>query len=171
MAKRKGNPIRKKPKYFFINDELHKVLRVNRPEDLVYSWNYPMGRRVAYVWSSTQKTMQHAFSVSQVAKFFGRHPTVIKQYILDGEIPSVQKTYTLDERKSPGKYFFSEDDVRNLYDYLITKNLGRPRKDGMLVQYPLPSRSELEAMIRQDAILYVKDKTGEFAPVWKQPDW
>lgn len=171
MAGRKRKSVREKPRYFFVNSELHKVLRINRPEDLVYAWNYPQGKRVAYVWSETQRTMQRAFSVSQVAGFFGRNPFVIKQYILDGEIKEVQKTYTIDERRSPGKYFFSEDDVRGLYEYLCTKNLGRPRLDGIQVQYPLPSRSELEAMLRQDTILYVKDKAGEFTPVWKQPDW
>ena len=171
MAVRKRNSVRKKPRYFYINQELHKSLRVNRAEDLIYAWNYPQGKRVAYVWSVTQKNMQHAFSVSEVAKFFGRNPVVIKQYMLDGEIGKVQKTYSLDDRKSPGKYFFSEDDVRSLYEYLSTKNLGRPRKDGLQVQYPLPSRSELEAMLKQETILYMKDKAGEFAPIWKQPDW
>ena len=171
MAVRKRKSVREKPRYFFVNKELHKILRVNRPEDLVYSWNYPQGKRVAYVWSETQKTMQRAFSVTQVAKFFGRNPIVIKQYILDGEIKKIQKTYSIDERRSPGKYFFSEDDVRMLHSYLSSKNLGRPRKDGQLVQYPLPSKAELEAMIRQDTVLYVKDKAGEFSPVWKQPDW
>ena len=171
MATRSKSKKQKKPRYFYLNGELHKVLRVNRPEDLVHSWSYPQGRRVAYVWSQTQKTMQHAFSVNTVANMLGRNPRVLKQYILDGLIPKVQKTYTLDEKRSPGKIFFSEDDIRILYEYLITVNHGRPRKDGELVQYPLPSRAELEAMLRQDTILYVKDKTGEFAPVWKQPDW
>jgi hypothetical protein len=171
MAVRKRNSVRKKPRYFYLNKELHRVLRVNRAEDLVYAWSYPRGKRAAYVWSSTQKGMQNAFSVSEVASFFGRNPTVIKKYIAEGDIPLVQKTYSLDARRSPGKYMFSEDDVRHLYDYLSTKNLGRPRKDGMLVQYPLPSRSELEAMIKQETILYMKDKAGQFAPIWKQPDW
>lgn len=171
MAVRKRKRVREKPRYFYLNNELHKVLRVNRPEDLVYAWSYPQGRRVAYVWSETQKTMQRAFSVTKVADMLGRNPRVIKKYILEGLIPKIQKTYTIDEKRSPGKYFFSEDDIRTLYDYLTTVNLGRPRKDGLLVQYPLPSRAELEAMIRQDTVLYIKDKTGEFAPVWKQPDW
>lgn len=171
MAVRKGKRVRKKPRYFYLNNELHKVLRVNRPEDLVYAWSYPQEKRVAYVWSATQKTMQRAFSVTDVANILSRNPRVIKRYILEGAIPKIQKTYSIDERKSPGKYFFSEDDVRMLYDYLSTMNIGKPRKDGIPVRYPLPSKAELEAMLRQDTVLYIKDQTGEFAPVWKQPDW
>lgn len=171
MAVQKRRNVRKRPRYFFVNNELHRVLRVNRPENLVYAWNYPQEKRVAYVWSETQKTMQQAFSVQQVAAFFGRNPFVIKQYILDGEIRKIQKTYSLDGRKAPGRYFFSEDDVRMLHEYLSTKNNGRPRKDGMLVQYPLPSKAELEAMMRNETVIYIKDKTGEFTPVWKQPEW
>lgn len=171
MAIQQRRKVRKKPKHFFINGELHKVLRINRGEDLVHSWSYPQEKRVIYVWSETQKKMQRAFSISEVSAMLDRHPVVIRKYILDGEIQQIQKTYSLDGRKKPGKYFFSEDDVRSFHEYLCTKNLGRPRKDGILVQYPLPSRSELEAMLRQDTIVYVKDKAGEFMPVWKQPEW
>ena len=171
MAVRKRNRVRKKPRYLYVNGDLHKVLRVNRSEDLLYAWNYPKGKRVAYVWSETQKTMQRAFSVTEVAALFGRNPFVIKQYILDGEIKQVQKTYTLDERRNPGKYFFSEDDIRMLWEFLSGRNLGRPRKDGELVQYPLPSKAELEAMLKHETILYMKDASGDFMPVWKQPEW
>lgn len=171
MTTQKKKQRKKKPRYFYLNGELHKVFRINRPEDLVHAWSYPQGRRVAYVWSATQKTMQRAFSITTVSSIIGRHPRVIKKYISEGVIPKIQKTYTLDERRALGKYFFSEDDIRTLYEYLITVNHGRPRNDGALVQYPLPSKAELEAMIRQDVVLYVKDKTGEFSPVWKQPDW
>ena len=171
MAVRAGRKVRKKPKHFFVNGELHRLFRVNSGEDLVYAWNYTQNKRVAYVWSDTQKRMSRAFSVPEVAQMLGRNSIVIRKYISDGEIQAIQKTYSLDGRKKPGRFFFSEDDVRMLHSYLCTKNLGRPRKDGRLVQYPLPSKAELEAMIRQDTVIYVKDKTGEFTPVWKQPDW
>lgn len=171
MAVRKRKTVRKKPRYFYVNKELHKVLRVNRPDDMIYAWNYPQGRRVAYVWSVTQKDMQTAFSTSQVAQMFNRNSRVIKRYLTDGEIKNVQRTYSLDGRKSPGIFLFSEDDVRDLYELLKTKNRGRPRKDGMLVQYPLPTKQELEALIRQEVVLYMKTSSGEFTPVWKQPEW
>lgn len=171
MAVQARRKVRKRPKHFFVNGELHRLFRVNRGEDLVYAWNYPQEKRVMYVWSDTQKRMGRAFSVSEVASMLGRHVVVIRKYILEGEIQSIAKTYSLDGKKSPGKYFFSEDDVRMLHAYLCTKNLGRPRKDGRLVQYPLPSKAELEAMMRNDTVIYIKDKAGEFAPIWKQPDW
>jgi len=35
----------------------------------------------------------------------------------------------------------------------------------------MPSRAELEAMMKQENILYVKNSDGEFVPVWKAPEW
>jgi hypothetical protein len=35
----------------------------------------------------------------------------------------------------------------------------------------MPSRAEIEAIMRQENILYVKNNDGTFTPVWKQPEW
>jgi hypothetical protein len=54
---------------------------------------------------------------------------------------------------------------------MLTVHRGRPRKDGTVTNSNLMSRAELEALMKEDKILYTKDKSGEFVPVWKQPDW
>ena len=162
---------KRKFKYFYINAELHKILRVNRAEDMVFAWNYPQGKRVAYVWSDVQKNMQHAYRVPQVGQMLNRHPNIIKNYIKSGNIKPVQKTYSIDDRRASGVYYFSEDNIKELHSYLMTVHRGRPRLDGEIVSSNLPTKAELEAMIKQETILYVKTKDGDFSPVWKQPDW
>lgn len=169
MAKIKSR--KKRFRYFYINSELHKVLRVNRAEDMVFAWNYPNGKRVAYVWSDVQKNMQHAYRIPQVGEMLHRHPNIIKSYVKSGNIKPIQKTYTLDENKSPGIFLFSEDNVKELHEYLLTVHRGRPRKDGEIVSSNLPTKAELNAMLKQETILYMKTKDGDFSPVWKQPDW
>lgn len=168
MAKRK--PKKQRVKYFFANKELHKILRLSRGEDLVVAWNYPQGKRVAYVWSNIQGSMQHAYSISNVSKILNRHPAVIKRHIASGEVRPIQKTYSIDERKAPGVYYMSEDDIREMHAFLLTVSRGRPRKDGQTVISNLPTKAELEAMLRQETVLYVKTEQG-FSPVWKQPEW
>lgn len=171
MAGRTRKNVRKKFRYFFINSELHKILRVSRPEDIVFAWNYKQGKRVAYVWTDVQKNMQHAYSLTQVSGILNRHKKILRDHILEQKFSGVEMTYSIDERKSPGVYYISEDGIRQIYDYLKTLSRGRPRNDGETVVWNLPTKAELDAILRQEIVLYVKNENGEFTPVWKQPEW
>jgi hypothetical protein len=171
MATKRKSQKKRKFRYFFLHGELHKILRLSRPDDMVFAWSYPQSKRVAYVWTDVQKNMQHAYKVPQVAEMLNRHPNIIKHHMREGSIKTIQKTYSIDERKRPGDYFFSEDDIKALHNHLMNTHRGRPRSDGKITPSNLPTKVELEAMLSQEVILYVKTKDGEFSPVWKQPDW
>jgi hypothetical protein len=162
---------RKKLRYFYLNDQLHKVLSINHPQDICVAWNYIEQRRVGYVWSDLRKRYGKAFSVTEVSHMIGRHRVNIEKYILDEKFPAPQRIYSLDENKRLGKYFFSESDVYNLHDYLLTVHIGRPRKDGKITPGRMPSKAELRAMMRHDVQMYTKTSGGEFVPVWKEIDW
>lgn len=163
---KKGSALR----FFFLNGQHHKVIRLSRSEDLISAWNYEEHKRVVYIWSVAKRSMQKAFTMKQVSKMFQRDVLVIHDYIKEGKIKRPKQSYCL-ETKAPGKFLFSEDDLRDLHSYLLTVHRGRPRNDGQITNAKLMSRAELEAMIRQDTVLYTKDNNGEFVPVWKQPDW
>lgn len=171
MARKTRRGSSKVFRYFFVNQDLHKVLRKSRGEDLVVAWNYRQGKRVAFSLIDLQKNMQHAYSLTQVSKMLNRNTMILRKYIWEGAVPEIQKTYSLDGNRSPGVYYFSEDDIRGFHDFLLTVHIGRPRKDGKVNAAGLPTRSELEAMLRQEVLLYVKNSDGEFTPVWKQPEW
>lgn len=176
MATESGNSTRqrssRKPlRYFYVNSDLHKVLRVVRPQDFVEAWNYRLGKRVGYVWSDVRKRMESAFTMQQVSNMIGRHRVQIENYILAGDIKAPQRIYTLDGEKKPGKYFFSESDVLDLHDYLLTIHVGRPRKDGKITPGKMPTKAELRAMMKHDVVTYVKTSDNEFKPIWKEVDW
>lgn len=176
MANDKGTSTRKrsggKPlRYFFINQDLHKVLRVVRPQDFMEAWNFREGKRTGYIWSDVRKRMENAFTMQQVGQMVGRTRVQIENYILEGKIKTPQRIYTLDERKKPGKYLFSETDVLALHDYLLTVHIGRPRKDGKITPGKMPTRAELRAMLKHNIITYVKTDDNEFKPIWKEIDW
>ena len=164
---------RKRPKvnYFFLNSELHRVLRVITGEDFVEAWNYPQGKRVGYVWSDTRKHMEKAFPLSKVGEMIGRTRVQLMNYVKEGGIITPQRAYTLDGEKKPGKYLFSESDVLALHDYMMTIHVGRPRKDGRITPPQIPSKAELRAMMRHDTMLYLKSSDGELRPVYKEIDW
>lgn len=162
----------KKPlRYFYINGELHRVIRVIRPADLVEAWNYPQGKRAGYVWSDVRKKMERAFTLMQVSKMIGRNRVQIELYILEGKIKAPQRAYSLDGEKKPGKYLFSESDVLDLHDYLLTVHRGRPRADGRITPGPMPTKAELRAMMKHDMVTYIKTDDNQFRPIWKEVDW
>ena len=171
MVKQKRKGSSKTLRHFYLNDELHKTLNVLRPDDMLVAWNYPQYKRVAYVLSDARQHMQRAYGVNQVSLMMNRTNLTILRYIYAGKIQAPQKSYLLEDPSREGKYFFSEDDIYKLHDYLLTVNIGRPRADGQKRATNVPSRRELEALIKNDTVLYVKTTDGEFTPVWKQPDW
>ncbi len=158
-------------RYFYINGDLHKVIRIVRPSDLVEAWNYREGKRAGYVWSDVRKRMENAFTLQQVSAMVGRHRVQIENYILHGMIKTPQRAYSLDGNKTPGKYLLSESDVLGLHDYLLTVHIGRPRKDGKITPGKMPTRAELRSIMKHDLITYVKTDDNEFRPIWKEVDW
>lgn len=171
MAKSLRVPKRNGLRYFFLNGQHHKVLRISRAEDLITAWNFVTNKTQTYVWSATQKKMQRAFTMRQVSKMFDRDVLVIHEYIKSGKIKRPAQAKFLNGSDKPGKFLFSEDDLRDLHSYLLTVHRGRPRKDGKITPSKLMSRAELEAMMKEEKILYTKDASGQYVPVWKQPDW
>jgi hypothetical protein len=168
--KRKGTP--KKVRYFFLNNMLHKTLHVNRASDLITTWCYPEKRRAAYSWSETQKNMEKAYSITEVAFILSRHRMTIDSYIREGKIRTPQRMYKLDGKFNQlGKYMFSEKDILELHEYCSTISVGRPRKDGLINSSGLPTRSELKAVLKESAVMYIKNDDGDFIPVWKENMW
>ena len=158
-------------RYFYLNEKLHKVLRRSRAEDLVVAWDYQLGKRVAYSLADVNKNKQHAYPIKEVVKIIGKHEDTIKWHLYKGDLKFPQRVYSLNGNKTPGKYFWSEDDIRGMHDFFKTVHRGRPRNDGGISPGNMPSRAELEAMIKQENILYIKNNDGEFIPVWKAPEW
>ena len=171
MGSKTGRNSTTRLRYFYLNSKLHKVLRRSRAEDLIVAWDYQMGKRVAYSLADVNKNKQHAYPIKEVVQLIGKHEDTIKMHLYRGDLKFPQRVYSLNGNKTPGKYFWSEDNIREMHDFFKTVHRGRPRIDGGITPGNMPSRSELEAMMKQENILYVKNTDGEFVPVWKAPEW
>jgi len=171
MARKNRKGSQQRVLYFYLNNVLHRTLQVNRPDDTIIAWNFLEGKRVAYNYSDVQKNKQHAYSISEVGKLINRHVDTIKRHLRSGDIEKPQRAFSLDGSNRPGKYLFSENDIRKLREFFKTVHIGRPRKDGNVTASNIPSRIELDAMLRNETILYAKNNDGTFVPVWKQPEW
>lgn len=158
MARAKRQRTRKKLQYFFLNDKIHKAIKVSRAKDEVIAWCYPDKKRVLYSYSLVEKHMQNAYSVKDAGEILGRHKVTIEEYILAGKIKEPQKVYPISNPDSSWfKFMFSESDILDIHQFILDSGYIRD----------LPSRSELQALLKHNMILYTKTTEGKFVPVWK----
>lgn len=171
MSKRK--PLR----YFYleVGDHglcLHKKLQINLGRDTIVTWCYPLEKRVAYTYSMVKRNKQPAFDTREVAAMMGRGPLALERAIMRGDVEPPQYVYSLTESRRKMKYMWSEADIMRTHEYFCSVHFGRPRKDGMITSYRMPTAREVRAMIHQEATpLYVQNDKGEFVPTWKAQDF
>ena len=165
-SKRKPAKPRRKLRYLYLNGELHRVLHINRPEDIITMWCYPRKVRVASTYSQVKADMQPAFSSAEVSRMLNRVWVVLHRAIMAGEIEEPQSTVGPNGRRHA--YIWSEKDILALREVLSQKFNHPPRKDGATTPpKPLPTEREVRAMIRNEPILYVKTDDETFVPTWK----
>ena len=158
MARENRQRLRKKFVYFFLNGKVHKVLRLSRAKDEVVAWSYVDKKRVMYSYAQVDKNMERAYTVLEAGKLLGRHRVTIEEYILQGKIKQPQKVYPISNPESTwSKYMLSESDILDIHQFII--DAGHIRD--------LPSRAELQAILKHNLILYTKTDDGKFVPVWK----
>ena len=158
MARENRQRLRKKFVYFFLNGKVHKVLRLSRAKDEVVAWSYVDKKRVMYSYAQVDKSMERAYTVVEAGKILGRHRVTIEEYILQGKIKQPQKVYPISNPESTwSKYMLSESDILDIHQFII--DAGHIRD--------LPSRSELQAILKHNLILYTKTEDGKFVPVGK----
>lgn len=157
MVRKKGSRVRKKFLYFFLNNKLHKVIRLSRARDEVVAWCYPDKKRVMYSYADAEKNMETAYTIKQTGQILSRHKVTIEEYILQGKISVPQKVYPISNPESSWyKFMLSESDIFKLHEYILEAGY---TKD-------LPSKAELRALLKNNIILYTKTDSG-FVPVWK----
>lgn len=158
-------------RYFYLNEMLHKKLQINRGRDVIVAWCYPLNKRVAYTYSDVRRRKGLAFSTKETAAMMNRRPLALDRAIARGDIETPQFVYTLTPEKKKIKYMFSEDDVMKVHEYFSNVHYGRPRKDGMITSYKMPTAREVRAMMNQETILYIQNENGGFDPTWKAKEF
>jgi hypothetical protein len=173
MVRKEGEATRaatKRPalRYFFINDQIHKKLHINRGKDLISAWNFPEHKRSVYNYSWVLRNMKTAYPTSKVAKLLNRSVRSIQLYMAAGVINPPQHTYdyTTTNPQKIANYMWREEDIMELHEYLAELHVGRPRKDGEKANNSIPSPRELRALLDEEAILYVK-QGDKYVPSFK----
>lgn len=156
-------------KYFFINDQLHKKLEINRGKDLLTAWNFPEGKKVSFSYTDVLRRYEKAFYTKEVAAMVNRTVTSIQNALSGGMIKQPQYTYALDDpSKTIYAYMWSEKDILELLDFFAETHRGRPRKDGgVTAAANLPTPREVRAMIHEEGETLYIQSGDTFIPTWR----
>jgi hypothetical protein len=155
--KRNGKP--KSLRYFFLNDKIHKVLKSSRSKDEMVAWCYPDKKRVMYSYSQVKKNMETAYTVVEVASMLNKHRVTIQEYILNEKVATPQKIYPIGQPDSENwsQYMFNQKNILDIHQHILDSGHSKQ----------IPSKAELQALLKNNLILYTKTEEGKFVPVWK----
>lgn len=158
MAREKRPRVRKRFVYFFLNGKLHKVIKSSRAKDELIAWSYPDRKRVLYSYSQVEKYKENAYTLTQVGKIINRHKVTVEEYVIDGKVREPQKVYPIGKPESKWyQYMMSESDVLEMHQFILDAGYSKN----------IPSKAELQALLKHNMILYTKSSEGNFVPVWK----
>ena len=159
MAGIKRSGKSKSLRYFFLNDKIHKVLKSSRSKDEMIAWCYPDKKRVMYSYSQVKKNMETAYTVVEVASMLNKHRVTIQEYILDEKVATPQKIYPIGQPDSENwsQYMFNQKNILDIHQHILDSGHSKE----------IPSKAELQALLKNNLILYTKTEEGKFVPVWK----
>ncbi len=175
MGRVDNKPLRLNKKRFFINGQFHEIVNVNRSAGMIRAYNYEDNAVVSYSMADYKKFKQQAYTIKHVSSFIQRDITAIWKAIDRGD---VSKPFLLPTNKDAGKgkfasgrvgiYYFSEDNIYEIRDYFANVHKGRPRADGQITSYKVPTVEELDALLGKREMIYVTNKYGELVTLWKR---
>lgn len=154
------------PNLFFLNEKLHKKLKIVKSEDLLVAYCYPDEQRVHYLYSLVRRDYQKAYTLSEVAKLVRRPNEEIHRFLKNKLIDRPSGFEYHIETRRPRRMYWSQTEVLDLRDRLY--ELAPKGKDGFpLGSFRLASKAELLEAINGDASYYVRSADGQFIRVWK----
>jgi hypothetical protein len=159
MAGIKRDGKSKSLRYFFLNDKIHKVLKSSRSKDEMIAWCYPDKKRVMYSYSQVKKNMETAYTVVEVALMLNKHRVTIQEYILGDKVSTPQKIYPIGQPDSENwsQYMFNQKNILDIHQHILDSGHSKE----------VPSKAEVQALLKNNLVLYTKTEDGKFVPVWK----
>ena len=159
MAGIKRDGKSKSLRYFFLNDKIHKVLKASRSKDEMIAWCYPDKKRVMYSYSQVKKNMETAYTVVEVASMLNKHRVTIQEYILNEKVATPQKIYPIGQPDSENwsQYMFNQKNILDIHKHILDSGHSKE----------IPSKAEVQALLKNNLVLYTKTEDGKFVPVWK----
>lgn len=153
--------------YFFWNDRLHRVIRINRPANLVDAWSYDDNCRVSLLYSDFRRKAGKAVNTTDAAKIMNCSRMTIWRAVDAGDINPPQYGHILDGSPERPRPWWGEKDLLALHEFLTDRPQAGLKRLG---KQTYASKAEIIAKMSDANILYVKDaNSGSFVPVYDPP--
>lgn len=153
---------------FFINNNLVKVIASNRGANIVYLYNFTLGKEQTMLRSDFRKNKKRAYLVGRVARLLNVTTPTIHNYINAGLIEPPLGGSLNGEREFHKRSYYPEDYIFKIREVMSEIPQGRPRKDGKVVNRKLLTEQELRAKMGDAIMLYTRTEDGRFIPVWQE---
>jgi hypothetical protein len=123
------------------------------------AWCYPDKKRVMYSYSQVKKNMETAYTVVEVASMLNKHRVTIQEYILNEKVATPQKIYPIGQPDSENwsQYMFNQKNILDIHQHILDSGHSKE----------IPSKAEVQALLKNNLVLYTKTEDGKFVPVWK----
>ena len=155
---------------FFVDRDLIYVVRANRAANLVEAFSFTKSAPVTLLYSDFKRHSKKAVTSADAARILGCSTGALLNYVRTGFLEEPQRFWRFGGEPDPNKvsYAWSEDDLINAQDAMLTIHTGKPRKDGKITpRSSLPSKMEIRAAMADKPTRYLKGKDGVFVPVFE----
>lgn len=166
LKKQSRAVVKKRWKYFYVDDKLHRLLAMNRGRDEIIAWSYPDRERRIYSWSAVKRYGEPGLRTKEAAEILNRHNITLLKYLHLNWVPRPQRTYKIPDGTNPGIHIWRKSDILKALDHASNIHKGWARKDGFINAPHLPSRSEVHAEAEYNMKLYAKDSDGNLVRIW-----
>lgn len=163
-----GVATKKKALVFFLNGDLHRLVKTNAAANICYAYNYSKDEVIKYTYSDYKQLKKPAFKIGEVGTILRRHPDRIRRAFLEEKVCT---PVLVNYQRRTGVYYFSEEMIYKLREYFASVHRGRPRFDGIVVSKNVPTEAEVDALLGKKPTLYIRTKEGNFVPVWKAEEF
>lgn len=161
-------------KFFFINKRLHRILKINRPANLVEAWCYADACKVTILYTEYKTKGEKAVSITEAAKLMNTSKDTIKRAIYSESVHRPQQAYPIGNMNKNSlrakSYYLSLENLLEIWEYQMTVHQGRPRYDGEIMpNQRLPTRAELIARFSDEVVLFSRSDAEHYVPLYSPP--
>lgn len=159
--------VKPQKKTFFINDDLVRIIHINRAQNFIKLYNISQDKDQSMLYTDFIRHRKRAYMKRDVARLLDRSMVQLNRYIYEDMIDRPTGSAPGGVRKWHHKSYYSEDEVFKIREMMSNIHRGRPRKDG-LISNDVISEQELRIRMGDAMMLYTKNSDGEMVPVWSE---
>jgi hypothetical protein len=160
--------IKPRTKIWFLNGDLVKVVHVSRSAGIITLYNKTKDEKMTTTIVEFKKKRKKAFTIKETAQLLNCHVKHIPRLVKKGIIPEPVGELPGGKRAFHYLSYYSEDVIMESRKAMSMIHQGQPRKDGLITNNKTPTEQELRAAMGDGILLYTKDGSGNFIPIFSE---